>query len=99
MKPEVAKWMADLDMHAREKFGLPDGWRVYICSHVPDYLPKTTHFELTGRVVHRRFTKGQWAGHWDFKSGDKSTDRKVHISYAEHDAWVAKRDGKDASNA
>lgn len=89
MKPEVVKWMADIDAFTREKTGMPESWRVHRYEHI-GRGDHGTHYRFTGNMLAEQteMFRPTW-------SRDPTTERVIVASYAEFDAWVAKRDGKD----
>lgn len=78
---------ADLhEMHAREKLGMPDDWKIYLWEALP-HVGATIYFHLVGSVAPIK-SKGRYKGERDWKKEDKSTVRTVNISRLEHDAWL-----------
>jgi len=78
-----------LEEHAREKAGMPPGWRAFRYEAFPHTVKVPTQYiEIVGAVVPLR-TRGPNIGRPNWRRLDKATRRTIVILPAEHDLWIA----------
>lgn len=82
-----------IDIHAREKAGLPDGWRADIWEHVGPPEAPYPFLRLTG-AVYPPVTRGPRKGRPNWKKPEAGTERVVTILPDEHEAWAIAWEGK-----
>lgn len=75
-----------LDMHARELVKMPENWEGYSW-RVLGY-PDRKLYEIKGCFTPPAITRGPRKGAPNWAKRDRSTERIVHIPFAEHEAWV-----------
>jgi hypothetical protein len=77
-----------LELHAREKLGMPEDWRAYRYECFPKINGgPTLYIEVTG-IVAPLMEKGRRKGLPDWRHEDKASRRKAILPVAEHDQWV-----------
>ena len=74
-----------IEQQAREKAGQPPEWAIYKW----EAIPEANGSMLTGAVA-PPLKSGKHKGKPNWKKFDKSTERRVFITTAEHDAYRAK---------
>jgi hypothetical protein len=81
--------MSGLDfyqLHAREKYGLPETWFVYKWECFPkETRTETLYIEVTGMVAPMKKRK---PSERDWRNGDKSTRKTCVLPCKEHDEWI-----------
>lgn len=76
-----------IEIHAREKAGMPDTWRSWLWERVGPPEAPYPFIRLTGAVV-PLLTRGPRKGKPNWRRKDKATERVVTITPDEHDAWA-----------
>lgn len=77
-----------LEIHAREKNGLPENWCIYAWERMPPPPMQHFYWQIKGAVA-PPFKSGPRKGKKNWKRRDKATDKTVAITYEEHKAWLA----------
>lgn len=78
-----------LEIMAREQVGMPENWEVYSWRAIGPPEP-TKLYEMKGCFKPPLITKGPKAGQPAWARRDKTSERVVHITPAEYEAWEAK---------
>lgn len=76
------------ELHAREKAAMPDTWAIHTWECFPKSTDKTLYYQVTGIIAPLK-TKGKNKGAPNWRAGDKTTERTVILTVAEHEAWIA----------
>lgn len=76
-----------IDIHAREKAGMPDAWRSWRWEHVGPPEAPYPFLRVTGAVV-PLVSRGQRKGKPNWRKKDAATVRVVTILPDEHEAWA-----------
>ena len=87
-----------MEIHAREKAGMPESWCMYRWECFPKTADKTLYYQVTGIVAPLK-TKGKNKGRRNWRAGDKSTERVVILPVSDHEAWVAEWEKKTGNCA
>ena len=76
-----------IDLHARQKYRLPDDWAIFQWEALPN-VGEATYSKIKGAVAPMK--PGQTDGNWgrDWKKRDKSTELILTITFKEHDEFL-----------
>ena len=78
---------------ARERAGMPVGWRWFRFESRPPEGPAQILI-LTGCMEPQPITRGKYKGTPNWKKRDRTTERTVYITPAERDEWLLKWERK-----
>jgi hypothetical protein len=73
------------ELHAREKAGLPQEWRLYKWELFPKAGPDFLYVQITGAVALTKYTKGPRKGRTNWSQ--KSCQKTVILVRQEHEEW------------
>lgn len=76
-----------LELHAIEKYALPENWSSYRYECFPKTCGETLYYQLTGMVAPPK-TKGPNKGRPNWKNGDRNTKFVCIIPVSEHEQWL-----------
>jgi DnaJ-class molecular chaperone len=79
--------------HAKEKAGLPSGWRAYRYRSLPENSRECLYVGVKGGVVPDK-TRGENQGEPNWRSKEISHEQEVYFTPAEHDAWLLQWEAK-----
>ena len=77
-----------LEIHAAEKISAHPLWKCFRFECFPKSQMETLYVEVTGAVCAATYSRGKREGQINWSKRDRSTERTVIITPAEHTKWL-----------